>query len=134
MANFYGTARTNYFKVKDAEAFKAWVEDLPSVVLIEKDGLFGFYSDCPDSGTFPSSRWDDEKEDFVEIDLTAELAEFLTDDTIAVLMEAGAEKKRYISAWAQAVNHKGEVETISLFDIYGMAEERFGIKPTPAEY
>ena len=134
MANFYGTARTNYFKVKDVDAFKAWIETLPSIQLIEKNGEFAFYSICPDSGTFPSSVWDEESEDFVDIDLVLELAKHLTEDSIAVLMEAGAEKVRYINGWAVAVNHKGQIENIWLDDIYSKAEQRFGIKPTRAEY
>lgn len=134
MANFYGIARTNYFKVKDLDLFNAWLDEIPDLVLIEKDGLVGFYSDCPDSGTFPSSVWNDDANDYIDLDLVQEVAKHLTEDSIAVLMEAGAENKRYISAWAQAVNHNGEVESVSLGDIYDLAEERFGIKPTPAEY
>lgn len=52
MANWYGTARSNYFRVKDPEAFKAWVNAMPALTLLEKDGKFGFYVD--DSGGFPS--------------------------------------------------------------------------------
>jgi len=53
MANWYGTARSNYFRVKDTEAFKAWVNAMPDLILLEKDGKFGFYAEG-DSGGFPS--------------------------------------------------------------------------------
>ena len=130
MANFYGTARTNYFKVKDVDAFKEWVSNFPSLTLIENNGLFGFY----DSDGFPSSYWDEELDDYADIDLMAEVAEHLTEDSVAIFMEVGAEKVRYLSGWAAAVNHEGVVEYINLDSIYELAEKRFGIKPTLAEY
>jgi len=53
MANWYGTARSNYFRVKDTNAFKAWIHAMPDLFLLEKDGKFGFYAEG-DSGGFPS--------------------------------------------------------------------------------
>ena len=143
MANFYGTARSNYFQVKDVEKFKAWVESIPSLALIEKqDILFAIYSDCPDSGCWPSGKYvaeyDEEgavvSEDWQDFDLTGELAEHLKDGEVAVLMEAGAEKLRYISGWAVAVNHLGETVHVSLDGIYDLAFTKFGVRPTDASY
>lgn len=134
MANFYGTARSNYFKVKDEAKFKEWVDSCPG--LGRSGNLEGFmiYSDDPDSGTWPCYRWDEEEKDHVEIDLASELSEHLVEGEIAVLVEAGAEKLRYISAWAVAVNWKGEAEYLNLDRIYSLAEERWGIRPTVAEH
>lgn len=132
MANFYGTARSNYFKVKDANAFKAWVETVPGLGFWEHEGTFGIYSDCPDSGCWPSARWDDDEDEY--FDLVAELAEHLADGEVAVLMEAGAEKLRYISGWAVAVHSSGEYVCVSLDDVYKLAVEKFGVRPTEASY
>ena len=131
MANFNGTARSNYFKVKDVEAFKAWVETIPDLVCWEREGLYAIRSEDFDTGCWPSTRYDDEDED---LNLTGELAEHLAEGEVAVLMEAGAEKLRYISGWAVAVNHKGEEVSISLYNIYDLAEKTFGVRPTDASY
>lgn len=134
MANWYGTARSNYFKVKDADAFKAWVDSLPDCVLIERNGLYGFYSQCPDSGGFPIQRYDDETEDYVDIELAEELAGHLMEGEVAVLMEAGAEKVRYISGWALAIASDGRTARVDLGDIYEKAQAEFGVMPSVAMY
>lgn len=59
MANFQGTARTNYFRVKDEQAFRDLIDLLPDQHLmteVGKDDItrFGFYSDNPDDGCFPN--------------------------------------------------------------------------------
>ena len=132
MANYYASARSNYFKVKDAEAFKAWVGSTPNLGLWEKDGMFALYSTCPDSGGWPSWYLDDDGDElYFEV---TDVAEFLTEDSIAVFMESGAEKLRYITGYAVAVNHKGETVQIGLGDIYELARAKFGIEPTVAEY
>jgi hypothetical protein len=133
MANFYGHARSNYFKVKDLDAFKDWVETCPSLGYWEKGGLVAIYSDCPDSGCWPSCRYGEDDE-FEDLNLLAELAEHLTEDSVAVLIEAGAEKLRYITGYANAVNHEGEVVTVSLDEIYQRAFDNFKVMPSVAEY
>ncbi len=134
MANWYGTARSNYFKVKDADAFKAWVDSLSDCVLIERNGLYGFYSECPDSGGFPSQRYDDETEDYVDIDMVGELSAHLVEGEVAILMEAGAEKVRYISGWSLAVAWDARTLGVNLADIYEKVKAEFGVAPTDATY
>ena len=135
MANYVATARSNYFKVKDPESFESWVANCPNVALIsEDDGTFAVYSDDPDSGSWPNYRWNEETEDYVEFDLFAEIAEFLVDGEIAVFMEVGAEKMRYCNGYAIAVHSNGEYETLNLYRIYDFAEQRWGKRPTVAEY
>lgn len=135
MANWYGTARSNYFRVKDADKFKAWVESIQGLGMWERTnepGLFGIYSDDGDSGGWPSWRPDDPE--YEEVDLVGELVEHLAEGEVAILMEAGAEKLRYISGYAIAVNHKGEQISVSLADIYQLARATWGIEPTDASY
>lgn len=137
MANWYGTARSNYFRVRNPEAFKDWVRSLPELGFWEFDDqpqLFGIYSNCPDSGGWPTWRTGDDGEDEGEIDIASELAEHLAEGEVAVLIEAGAEKLRYISGQAIAINHMGEVIDVTLSDIYGKAFEKWGIHPTEACY
>jgi hypothetical protein len=133
MADFYGTARTNYFKVKDLEAFKAFVDSLSCCVLIEKDGRFGFYSD-DQHGSFPSTICNDETGEHETVDVIEVTAGHLAEGEVAVFMEAGSEKQRYISAWSEAINHKGERVSINIDEIYALAERELGVKPTTAEY
>lgn len=136
MANYVATARSNYFEVKDPEAFKSWVANCPNVGLISKDdGTFAVYSDDPDSGSWPNYRFDEETGDYdEEFDFFAGVAEFLVDGEIAVFMEVGAEKLRYCNGYAIAVHSNGEYETLNLDRIYDFAEQRWGKRPTVAEY
>jgi hypothetical protein len=124
MANWYGTARTNYFAVKDREAFNAWVDGFNGGVGIftEKRGeeiLVGLYSD--NDGYWPSMR--DTEEGLVDVDFEAELAAHLADGEVAIQMSAGAEKLAYISGQAVAFNNKGERREVWLNEIDALARE-----------
>lgn len=124
MANFYGTARSNYFEVKNDEAFEAAMARLPDITVINQGDLVGVMVDNSDSGCFPSWMYDADGEigmDEEEIDIVALVAEHLVDSEVAIFMEAGAEKHRYVSGWAEAINSKGERKTISLNNIYDLA-------------
>ena len=136
MANYYGTTRTNYFRVKDADAFNKWIEQFSGIEIIKKDGTVGLLFD----DGMPTIRWETEDADGneqndveVEIDFMDELAEHLADDEVAVLQEAGAEKMRYINGYAIAINNKKETKQINLDDIYALAKE-LGSNITKAEY
>jgi len=131
MANYYESARTNYFRVKDADAFKAWLGTINGVELITDDkGRFGVLFN--EDGV-PSSRYNDTTEDWDDFDFMEELAPHLADDSVAVLMGAGAEKLRYVQGYAVAINNKGEVRSLNLDAIYGMAKE-LGSEITEAQY
>lgn len=92
--------------------------------------------DISDDGAWPSQAWvehEDEvgggwTEDWEEIDIVDELAEHLEDGSVAVLMEAGSEKHRYVCGYATAVNSNGTVVSLSLVDIYEKARKVFGKK------
>lgn len=132
MANYYSSARTNYFRVKDVDAFNAWVkeyEDNYRVEVVDKEDTFSILFDN-ESGV-PTSREVDGSYD--EIDFMDELSKHLADDEVAILHQAGAEKLRYINGYAIAVNNKSERRTISLDDIYTFAKE-LGKNVTLAQY
>jgi hypothetical protein len=141
MANYYATARSNYFKVKNAEAFAAWVADWPTgLKLLEKDTeagetLHGFYCDDGDGGGFQCDyQGDDDEGNEIDRDMLAELAEHLVEGQVAVLEEAGAEKLRYVSAFSIAVNHKGQTITIHINDIYDRVKKEWGAEVNEATY
>lgn len=134
MANYYATARTNYVRFKDQEALDtalelaekfniAYYHDAPNEPLCvmfysgDEDGGFNLY----DSETDENADWD-------------QIAVLMDDDQVLIVLEAGAEKLRYISGYAQAWNSKGDHVTLSLVDIYALARNKFGINPTVAEY
>lgn len=128
MANYYGYARTNYFAVKDAQAFKDDLEMFP-VRIIEQpieggETLYGFLDDNADGSGLDWSYYDDEADEDIEIDWTALLAKHLADGAVAIIMEVGHEKYRYLQGWAMAVNNKGETRQVNLAqDIDTLAKE-----------
>ncbi len=116
MANCVGSARSNYFRVRDAAVFLDWVETLPGVVASREDeDRFVLLVEDGDDGGWPNWRYDGEDE---EIDLYAELAGHLAEGEVAVLQEVGAEKLRYLVGHAVAVNHRGETLAVSIDDVY----------------
>ena len=136
MANYYGQTRTNYFAVKNAEAFKQEISKFP-VKLIEeiKDGitLYGFIDNDENSAGYITEYWDEKTEKTVEIDLEDFFKRHLEDDYVAILIHSGSETYRYINGDAIAYNNKGKSISINLSDIYTLAEQ-LGNKVTYAEY
>lgn len=135
MANYIASARTNYVRFKDEAALQqalllankyrlAYYKDKPEEPLCAM-----FYSDDGDSGGF--CLYDNEADAYGDWD---EIATLMDDDQVLIVMEAGAEKLRYITGYARAWNSKGEVEAVNLNDIYEKARSKWGIDPTPAEY
>ena len=126
MANWYVTARSNYFRVKDKDAFLKWANGRGLGVFKNEENadLFAIYGgEGTDDGSWPSY----DVEGDTEFDFVAELVQHLPKGQIAVLMEIGAEKLRYLTCVAIAVNHKGRVVELTLSDIYRKASRAFRI-------
>ena len=123
MANYIGAARTNYFKVKDDKAFLDAMGDISNIEVVQNENGYALLGDDPDSGSFPSWDHDFETDEDIEIELSKIVASHLVDNEVAIFMEAGAEKLRYINGYAEAVNNKGEHQEISLMDIYDRINE-----------
>ena len=123
MANFYATARSNYFKVKDLEAFKKHAGKMCLEVHEDGDGLVMVHPDeCRiDCGGWPSSFYG-ELEDS-EFDVADEISQHLADGEVAIFMESGHEKLRYVSGIALAINSAGETKKVDMDDIHGLAKE-----------
>ena len=142
MANYYATARSNYFAVKDEAVFRKWADGLKLTILGPShrnkvaDGIdrFGITPDEFDEGGWPNFRQNEETgEDDDDFDLPGELAAHLADDEVAILMEVGNEKLRYLTGTVLAINNKGETVSVNLESIYESARD-LGCNITVAEY
>ena len=133
MAQFIGTARTNYFEVQNLEQFTSAINELPDIRIIHNGALVGLVAECPDSGMFPSFIYNESLQDYEEIDLADIVSNHLKPSSVAIFMWAGAEKTRYVSGSAVAINSEGETQSISLSNIYEMAKS-LGDNITLAEY
>ena len=136
MANYEATSRSNYFRVKDTEAFEAWAHSRGLILLQgnKAEDQTGIAPEEMSDGDWPSTVYDEAEDDFVEIDFIDELAGHLADGEVAVLMSAGHEKLRYVSGFATAITSEGEVARVSLTDIYDKLKEAGYTGVTPAEY
>jgi hypothetical protein len=144
MANYYGIGRTNYFAVKSAEDFTAEMANYPvEVITREQDGvtLYGLLDANSDGGGWEWSyvaELEDEDGEPIETDLEIDWAEVfarhLVDGWVAILMETGAEKYRYVSGYALAVNSKGESHEINLSRDIAKLALTLGENVTDASY
>ena len=129
MAIWYGTARSNYVKIKDEEGLLASIEPWSLNYWRNSDGMYAFGGD-DDSGCFPSYNMDDE-----EFDPKVNICPFMEDGQVLIFMEVGAEKMRYVTGWASAWHSNGESVYINLLDIYDKAAEAWpDATITQAEY
>jgi hypothetical protein len=124
MANYYANARTNYFKVKDIEAFKNEVANYPLEVVSRDDNpefVALFVADTGEDGSFPWCDYYTEDADGDEIEWTAIFARHLQENSVAIIQEVGNEKLRYFNGIAVAINSKGEEIIIDINSIFDQA-------------
>ncbi len=121
MSDWYGAARSNYFKVKDKKEFKVFCDNWNVELIDNQNEEVGFLSN--DSfGHLPECRYDAHGNE-IESGFIEALSKHLMDGQVAICMEAGAEKLRYITGYAIAINNKGQYREINLDDIYKKAEK-----------
>jgi len=123
MANYYANCRTNYFKVKDDDAFMEEIGKVPGLDICNEAKGFCLLGDDPDGAGWPAYLYDDETGDDYEVDITEIVSRHLANGEVAIFMESGAEKLRYITGCAIAVNNKGEYRIVELGDIYTLAQD-----------
>lgn len=141
MSNYYGKARTNYFRVDPDKraAFDAFAAKY-KVEVLEEDGETGRVALCPgdytDDGSFPGydpaleAEGKDPDICFIEL-----LSAFLAPGSVAILMETGHDKLRYLGGYAIAIDHTGHQVDVGLNEIYKRAEAAFpAAEITRAEY
>ena len=89
----------------------------------EKTVLHGFLGE-EDNGGLPSHYLDEASGiEYDFDDFTKELATHLKDSEVAVMFEVGAEKLRYVTGFAMALNSKGETRFLNLDGIYTLGLE-----------
>lgn len=130
MANWIGTSRSNYIKVKDADAFKRDMEAMQLAVFAKSGGDAFCVVSRTDDGDWPNIDLDAEE----SFDIEARIAPHMQEGEICVLMSVGAEGEKYVSGYAIAFDHTGDTIGIELSDIYQFAEQKFGKRPDKAEY
>jgi len=133
MADWYGSARSNYFRVKDERAFREDLEKFEVGVVSDSHGKFALLS-RDEYGGWPSfiySQDGDEVDE--EFDLAEVISRHLSPGEVAVLIEVGAEKLRYLTGCAVAVNERNEQRCVDLESIYVLALE-LGPNVTVASY
>lgn len=124
MANYYGTARSNYFKVKDLSEFTKALKDIEVEIVSPEsdDGTVALLSRDADGAGWPTSAYNEARDEYEDIDLPALIAPHLEDGWVCVLMEVGNEKMRYLVGYADAFNNKGEAVHVSLNEIFDRAK------------
>lgn len=93
MANYMGMMRTNYFKVKDVEAFneltnKLSAEDNITVEVTDENTCF--------IGCYSPIDYIDENNDYNIDEFYNKLSKLIADDDAAIFIEIGHEKLRYL--------------------------------------
>lgn len=134
MANYYSSARSNYFKVKNVKSFQDQFIDVFGGMTLIKDNeeRVGFL--VHDENGIPSHAIDQEGNE-LDLDFDTELSKHLQDGEVAIYQEVGAEKLRYLNGYSTAVNSKGKSVSISISDIYKLAQEELGAQNvTACEY
>jgi len=137
MADFTAHARSNYFLLRDAAARSAFDDFAAAasmkVITADENPLrVGLISEN-DHGTWPSVIVDEDSEEEIEMEVPAHISQWLADGAVAIFMEVGAEKMRYLNGYAVAINNQGEERTVSLNDIYERAAD-LGADVTAASY
>lgn len=129
MANWYGAARSNKFTVVDMDGFKTALAPFGDIEISECDGKVCLLVIGGDYGGWPLVVFDDQDEE-IEFDPTVHIMPYVKEGEVVVLMEAGAEKLRYITGNAQAyvrIGDKVKTEYLDLNHIYHNAADKFGI-------
>ena len=126
MANYCATCRSNYFQVNDPVVFNADMARFTSIAVYEAGEAFMVADESTGS-------WPQEDAEGNDVDFVCIIAGHLKENEVAVLVEAGHEKLRYITGFAEAVNGRNERRFVDLNDIYAKAEE-LGDHVTRAEY
>lgn len=136
MADYVAKVRSNYFGIKNEDAWQAFCDrfDFTNIMVwdkVKKRNLYGFV-DNTGGGGLPSVVLDPATDEYVDANFQSELAQHLLDGEVAIVIEVGATKLAHLTGFAFAVNSKGEQRQVSLAEIYEEAKD-LGENITPAE-
>lgn len=122
MADYICTGRTNYFKVRNEEAWSAWLErlsDVEDLTYTDANGEVWHGFGCYGTPWYDDSESADDEYpdgDFSCGTSLAAIQAFLADGHAMIYQEAGWEKLRYIGGWAFIVT-KDAYRNIDLRDV-----------------
>lgn len=130
MANYYESARTNYVKVKDVDAFREFCKLYGATVSpsgMDEGPRAGKVCILWDEG-FNQTPYDWETNEEIEGDFFADVPAHLVEGEVLVMMASGHEKLRYITGYAGAVDSTGKTVFINIDQIYQLAVAQLGVK------
>ena len=140
MANYYASARTNYFQVKNMQSFMSEIEGLDNGLAVHSkddspkssepgnEDMVCILANC--EGGWPSCD-----QDYNEIDWPDFFQRHLLENHVAIVMESGAEKLRYIIGHSTAYTWDGRIVEVSISDIYAKVRSEIGsVEMTECEY
>jgi hypothetical protein len=134
VANCENIYRSNHFKVKDPDAFRAWAKKIDLQLWesdpTSRDTLFAFGA----FGHQPYEYYDEERDDYHEFDFYTELQAHLQTDQVVVVHEIYFEKLRYVVGESVALHADGRVMGMSLNEMLQRVENSWGIRPTEVAY
>ncbi len=138
--NFEGTARTNYFRVKNLQTFAAFVARYSGLTIVQEGNPLTHFPPKParvcvlvedtDGGTFPTDWTDDQGVQHDGELFVDGVSGFLMKGQVAVFMEIGHEGLRSLSGLALAVDWRGNFCSVDLDEIFVKAARHFGVKRT----
>lgn len=141
MADWFGSARSNYVRVKDMDGLKAalepWEIDIqpddedpakdPAKVCFMSENQFGGWPSTTEIEVDDPDDPDGIICEEVEFDPAVHICPFLEPGQVLILMEIGAEKLRYLTGNAVAYHSDGRRTALSLDSIYTQAAQEFSV-------
>lgn len=148
MSTYTSAYRTNYFRVRDLDAFRQTLTangiaidpyslDEPhlsttppaaapqgSVAIIAPNGTPWLDADYTKAEWEEEHNDDTEKPEFYE-DIVYLIADHIVPGDVAIITVTGQEKMAYLTGVAFAIDHTGELITVTLDDIYDKAATAF---------
>jgi hypothetical protein len=133
-------ARSNYFHVKDRQAFEAFCDrwDLELTESVENPGQVGFIDYTPDDHAgLVSECYYDENDELVIGTPLGDLASLLKDGEVAIIQLGGWIRREgilpdnsglYAEGWAVAIHSDGRLLTIDINEIWAMADKEFNLE------
>lgn len=129
MTKNHATARSNYFRVNDFEAFDRWTDTRALSVwekTVKGQRYFAISPDDYNNGAWPTDGSAYVAPAPAEISIARELAPYLQEGSVAVLMEIGTTEQEGLQGHAIAVDNKGKVVEIDLDEIFKLARSLGG--------
>lgn len=127
MANYYGSGRSNYFRVKDQTLFAQWCEDWECEAIEGDDNTVGFLVQTDDGTPYNHQISEQDGEPF---DFEQSLQKLILPKEVVIFFSCGFQKMRYGSFCYLTLTTQNYVWT-TLQDLYDKTQEQFGPTSLP---